>query len=382
MLVVGSPKIQCFKTGTVEYLASGKLYSYIAGTDTPKATYPTTTDAAAGTNQNTNPIILDSRGEANVVLSGATKLVLKDEDDNLIWTVDNLDTASADIIDANGNELLKFVSTASAVNEFTITNAAAGGPVKLDATGSEADVRAKIASKGTGNLELDAGTSGEVKINTQSSGAITLGRATSISGALTVTGALSIGGNLTVPGSSTLTGSITTAGNITQSTATSTFSFLPPGLVSWYAGATAPAGWVECDGSAVSRTTYAALFAAIGTTYGVGDGSTTFNLPSQARRVLVGKGGSGTATLGNAIGNTGGSETHTLITAELPSHTHTVANVAYTGYYANTILAGSSAQAGTVDSANSTVTTSSTGSGSAHNNMQPSLVMMMIMRAY
>lgn len=51
------------------------------------------------------------------------------------------------------------------------------------------------------------------------------------------------------------------------------------GLIVAFAGSTAPAGWLICDGSAVSRTTYADLFAAIGTTYGAGDGSTTFNLP-------------------------------------------------------------------------------------------------------
>lgn len=53
----------------------------------------------------------------------------------------------------------------------------------------------------------------------------------------------------------------------------------PSGCVSAYAGATAPSGWLECDGSAVLRTTYASLFAAIGILYGAGDGSTTFNLP-------------------------------------------------------------------------------------------------------
>ena len=51
------------------------------------------------------------------------------------------------------------------------------------------------------------------------------------------------------------------------------------GLMAFFAADAAPAGWLECNGSAVSRTTYAALFAAIGTEYGVGDGTTTFNLP-------------------------------------------------------------------------------------------------------
>lgn len=53
----------------------------------------------------------------------------------------------------------------------------------------------------------------------------------------------------------------------------------PPGIIVEYDGSTVPAGWLDCDGSAVSRKTYAALFNEIGTTYGAGDGSTTFNLP-------------------------------------------------------------------------------------------------------
>jgi microcystin-dependent protein len=91
-----------------------------------------------------------------------------------------------------------------------------------------------------------------------------------------------------------------------------------------YAGTGAvPTGYLLCDGSAISRTTYADLFAAIGTTWGVGDGTTTFNLPDTRRRVSMGKGGSGSSTIGNAVGNTGGEETHTLIEAEMPTHTHT-----------------------------------------------------------
>jgi phage-related tail fiber protein len=54
---------------------------------------------------------------------------------------------------------------------------------------------------------------------------------------------------------------------------------IPPGVILMYGAPTAPTGWLECDGSAVSRTTYSSLFAIIGTTFGVGDGSTTFNLP-------------------------------------------------------------------------------------------------------
>lgn len=63
----------------------------------------------------------------------------------------------------------------------------------------------------------------------------------------------------------------------------------PIGIISPYAGATAPTGWLLCDGSAVSRTTYANLFTLIGTTYGAGNGSTTFNIPDMVGRVPVGR---------------------------------------------------------------------------------------------
>ena len=92
----------------------------------------------------------------------------------------------------------------------------------------------------------------------------------------------------------------------------------PAGVVITYAGSTAPEGWLLCDGSAVSRDTYATLFDAIGTTYGVGDGSTTFNVPNLQGRVVIGVSGT------HALASTGGAETVTLQTTNLPSHTHSV----------------------------------------------------------
>lgn len=87
----------------------------------------------------------------------------------------------------------------------------------------------------------------------------------------------------------------------------------PPGVIEQYSGASAPTGWLLCNGSAVSRTTYADLYNAIGTIYGGGDGSTTFNLPNPKDRFILGKGDSYTT-----LGATGGSTTHTLSTSELP----------------------------------------------------------------
>lgn len=71
-------------------------------------------------------------------------------------------------------------------------------------------------------------------------------------------------------------------------------SVAPVGVVQAFAGSATPDGWLLCDGSAVSRTTYAALFAVIGTTYGSGNGSTTFNLPDLADKFIEGSSTSGT----------------------------------------------------------------------------------------
>jgi microcystin-dependent protein len=84
-----------------------------------------------------------------------------------------------------------------------------------------------------------------------------------------------------------------------------------------FAGTVAPSGWLLCDGSSYATATYPNLYAAIG--YNWGGSGANFNVPNFTRRTAVGSGGSGTATLGNAVGNVGGAETHTLTQAELPT---------------------------------------------------------------
>lgn len=90
------------------------------------------------------------------------------------------------------------------------------------------------------------------------------------------------------------------------------------GCVYMYGGGVAPSKFLLCDGSAISRTTYSELFSVIGTTYGVGDGSTTFNLPLMEGRVVIGVSGT------HALGTTGGTESVTLTEQELPTHSHTI----------------------------------------------------------
>lgn len=97
---------------------------------------------------------------------------------------------------------------------------------------------------------------------------------------------------------------------------------VPPGSVSAYAGVSVPGGWLHCDGSAVDRTIYADLFAAIGTTFGAGDGETTFNIPNLRGRNIIGLNSSDSDF--DALGETGGEKRHTLTIAEMPSHNHGV----------------------------------------------------------
>lgn len=146
----------------------------------------------------------------------------------------------------------------------------------------------------------------------------------------------------------------------------------PAGTIQWFGHANQPAtaaDWLECNGQNVSRTTFAVLFAAVGVTWGVGDGSTTFTLPDMRRRVPVGKGGVGTGTLGNAAGNTGGSET---AVAEIQPHSHgqTTTNLDALGPTAYKTAASAADSGSMADS----LSTASAGAGGNHNNIAPSAV--------
>lgn len=217
---------------------------------------------------------------------------------------------------------------------------------------------------------------------------------------------VSPGGQQGIPGPNAVS---TDSGNIATFGSDSKI-YVPPtpaGVIWDFAGATAPTGWLLCDGSAVNRTTYAALFTAISTTYGVGDGSTTFNLPDTRGRIGVGA-GQGTSLTNRALAATGGEESHVLAIAELASHTHVQNAHGHTdsghvhgdsGHahalpiysYSVTLTAGGAAIAAigsglnsssgqaNIGSAvasiqNTTATNQNTGSGTAHNNMPPFIV--------
>jgi microcystin-dependent protein len=130
----------------------------------------------------------------------------------------------------------------------------------------------------------------------------------------------------------------------------------PTGSIVMWTTTTAPTGWLLCDGSAVSRTTYATLFAVIGTTFGVGDNSTTFNVPNLKSRFPVGYNSADTDF--DAIGETGGAKTHVNAQAQ---HTHGFTSTATTF----TLAAGT--QVGTYTPAYSATTTSKSVTGTTNN---------------
>jgi microcystin-dependent protein len=148
---------------------------------------------------------------------------------------------------------------------------------------------------------------------------------------------------------------------------------MPPGALMPYAGSTAPWGYLICGGQAVSRTLYAKLFSVIGTTYGAGNGSTTFNLPDLRGRTTFGLDNmngtdAGRLSVTNALGGSGGAQTkngstasYALTIADIPSHTHD-ANLTYG-------VVSSSSGSGVVHNTGTTgnrVNTKSAGLGGGH----------------
>lgn len=159
------------------------------------------------------------------------------------------------------------------------------------------------------------------------------------------------------------------------------------GEIKDYAGASIPNGWFPCDGRAISRAGYAALFAALGTTWGVGNGTTTFNIPDlQGRNTAHLDGGTGRLTTagggvdGATLGAVGGTQGITLDTTMIPAHTHVVTDPGH----AHSVAVGSdSASSGTFQRASNNtapqstasavtgITLANTGGGLAHKNVQP-----------
>lgn len=210
-------------------------------------------------------------------------------------------------------------------------------------------------------------------------------------GSLAMTGNLDMGGNRVV--NMNLSAPVADGDGVSRGYLLQVLSVVaatPPGTIAPFAGdeISLPVGWLLCDGSAVSRTTFAALFAVVGVTYGAGNGSTTFNVPDFRGRVAVGKDNMGISGSANRVtdaqadivGGVFGSESHVLSVGELPVHTH--------GY--NDMYVGADTGGTDIGPANTNSTgeltdeagrvTGPAGSGAAHNNLQPSMALNVIIK--
>ena len=179
---------------------------------------------------------------------------------------------------------------------------------------------------------------------------------------------------------------------------------IPPGTIVMTGRNTAPVGWLICDGAAVDRTLFAALYAAIGNTFGPGNGTTTFNLPDMRGRVAAGVGtgtgggasGTGAVSGGAALAAVAlagwfGTNSVVLDASQIPAHTHPITDPGHshgqnggTGGPNSTELAlgtfDTMGNASNTDSATTGITVNNTGGGGSHTNLQPTVGLNFIIR--
>ena len=263
-------------------LSGGKLYSYAAGSF---STLQTTYSDADGTIANANPIVLNSSGRLPVQVFLESGLVY-----NIV------------LQDASGNILQNWDDIEGSVNASYVA--------------------AEIAALSGDYLPVTGGTiTGSLTV----SGTTTLG--TTATGAISASGTITTSSSISAVGVSAGGAKVTSVGTPTVSTDAATKAYVdsaagsvaaPPigSMLMWPASTSAGASWLTCDGTAVSRTTYASLFALIGTTYGAGNGTTTFNLPDMRgvfpRGLDSGRGYDPARALGTYQADDFASHTHTF----------------------------------------------------------------------
>jgi microcystin-dependent protein len=219
--------------------------------------------------------------------------------------------------------------------------------------------------------------------------AITVQGAATFESTVTVSGAANFQSTVTVLGNGTFKGDVHVSSKVCASAfygdGVNISGLLPPGVIVPYGVTAAPTGFLLCNGTAVSRSTYAALFAVVSSLYGDGNGSSTFNVPDLRGRFLAGwdagagdnaltstAGAPGSMIVGASIANTGGIQAVTLSVAEMPTHDHT-----YTRYSSKE---GGNEGSGGVWMNDSTVSTGEKGGNGAHSNIPPAMILNFIIK--
>jgi microcystin-dependent protein len=229
-----------------------------------------------------------------------------------------------------------------------------------------------LAFNGAGVIDATAVAKGVVELATGAEAAASTAAGTS--------------GNLALPASiATSTYNSATAANrvvVTGSDGKIDANFLnvPIGSLTVYASTTAPDGWLLANGSAVSRSTYSGLFSILGTSYGSGDGSTTFNLPDIRGRTVVMASSTQVALQGlnrSTLGATGTTTSHTLNIAQIPSHDHGVGGTLVTRIAP---LTGEAEGNGSGGNNSSDQSLSAQGGGEAHNILDPYIILNYIIK--
>ena len=357
-------------------------------TTTVSTTNTTVTDnllelnSGASSNANDSGIIIErgSTGDNAVIIwdesadkfAFGTTTATADSTGNISYTAAGLTLGSVDVDNINVNG-----------NAITSTNTDGNITITPNGTG-EVDIS---------KVDIDSGAIDGTTIGANSAAAGTFSQVTLASGA-SVTSILDEDNFASDSATALATQQSIKAYIANQLTAS-----VPAGVVSPYAGTSAPTGYLLCYGQAVSRTTYADLFSAISTTYGAGDGSSTFNLPDLRGRVVAGQDDMGTTSAnrltgqsggldGDTLGATGGAETHTLEDSQSGLPAHTVPSGTVTAHGIDTdqgdnvnhirIFTSNRGSSTTVPATNGAVPGAD--AADAHNNVQPTIILNYIIK--
>jgi len=325
-----------------------------------------------GNTTNTNWMLIEqavagvqtiTMANANYTLTNLNGVL--DEARNMVLVVQGTNSGIYQVI-APLNQPKMYVISNQTTGGYAITIGASSGSVITIPNG----VTAQVYTDGTNFYSAQTGSAGDFKVNGNFS----------VTGNQTDTGNLTVGGTFTANNAATFavgpTAPTATTGTNTTQLATTAFvnasiaaspSTVSGAILMWPT-ASAPSGYLLCDGTAVSRTTYATLFALFGTTFGSGDGSTTFNLPNYTNRMPY----------GTTIGATGGSADAIVV-----SHTHTLTDPTHTHSYAARPSAGgnqafgggnfSQDATGTTAAASTGISINTAGSSGTNANLPPYL---------